>query len=666
MENKVSEPLVSLSAKAKNVIKMTKMKTSTSKFLLWSLTVLLIIFSGVAHAQWNTNTSENLQISGLLTSDMQAVSTTDNKLWVAFYHENAGNYDMRAQLFDAYGNKLLGTDGVLVSNQTSGTATYVFNVCVDASNNLVVGMQDERSGALQAFVYKISQTGTHLWSSEGVLLGNGLAPYPAGLANGEVVVSWEDFDANTLKIQKISATGTLIWTAPVIVKVGTSNTTRGQIVASLNNKFTMVYQKRVIGINTTLYAQLFDDSGTALYAPLQICNQTTGGFTYYSIAAEGDTTYCGYYSSINNRSNSFLQRINPNGTIPWGMNGSAFNTNQSSGDNYQGTTNINLAPGLPYVWSLCTFSDPLQNNYGIYMQKFLKSTGERQFTDQGHAVYPIGSTNNWHAGNLQLHNNQPMFMSYDDDYKLYVTKLDENGNFVWSYNRTEISSTNAGLGNPKGRYNFCQVGPDRFAGIWTEDRGIGNLGYIQGISQNGLFGMEVQTQGSVPAVINTANGTLQLEATVFPSYANQQATWSIVPETGMANVSVSGLVTAVSDGIVWAKAIAVQDNTVMDSLLITITNQTVSAGNIKAPQSFDIYPNPNNGQFELKVETVENSEYILEIFDAAGRSIMEEDEIFIIGNYAKQINLTNILPGYYLLVLRSSNCIVSRKIFIVK
>jgi hypothetical protein len=280
------------------------------------------------------------------------------------------------------------------------------------------------------------------------------------------------------------------------------------------------------------------------------------------------------------RFNSFLQRINPNGTIPYGMNGSAFNTSTGGSDLYQMTTNINLTPGSPYVWSVCTFSNTNQSNYGIYIQKFLKTSGARQFTDQGKVVYPVSASSIQHAGNLQLHNDLPLFMSYENGYKLYVTKLDGNGNFVWCYNRTEISSTTAGAGNPKGRYDFCQVGPDRYAGIWTENRGTADLGYIQGISQNGLFGIDVTTQGAVPAIINTGNGTLQMVSTVFPSYASQLVTWSIVPVTGMANVSATGLVTAIADGTVWAKAIAVQDNTVKDSLLITLSNQVPVAPDV--------------------------------------------------------------------------------------
>ena len=280
-------------------------------------------------AQWNTNTSINEEIASLSVADMETVSTTDGKTWVAFYHQNGSVYEMHAQLFDANGYKLLGPDGVLVGNQVSGSATFVFNVCIDQDNNLIVAYQDQRTGSsYTAAVYKISQTGAQLWNPTGVIIGTGLAPYPATLSTGEVAVTWNDEASNTLKIQKISAAGATVFATPVTVMVGTSKTTRGQIVANSNGAFTMVYQKSGSGISTTLYAQKFSNTGAAMYAPLQICNQTTSGARYYSIVADADTTYFGYYSSPGFRFNSFLQRINPNGTIPWGINGSNFNTNE--------------------------------------------------------------------------------------------------------------------------------------------------------------------------------------------------------------------------------------------------------------------------------------------------------------------------------------------------
>ncbi len=552
-------------------------KALISGVALLSLFLLMVLIPAPLRAQWNTNTSVNIQISGLPTADIESAPTTDGKTWIAFYHQNGGNYDMRAQLVDANGYKLLGPDGMLVSNQTSGSATFVFNVSVDAANNLIIGMQDERIGSDQAVLYKISQAGTHLWPSTGVILGGGLSPYPCALSTGETAVAWNESTSNTLKIQKISAAGTVVWGTPVTVVVGTSNTTRGQIVANTAGKFTMVYQKRLVGISTTLYAQMYDNSGTALYGALQICNQTTSGARYYSIFAEADTTYFGYYASSGSRFNSFLQRINPVGSIPWGMNGSNFNTSVAPSDNYQGQTSSNIMPGSNYVWSVCNFCDPNQTVYGVYIQKFLKTTGARQFTDAAKVVYPISATTDQEWGQLAVINDTPMFMTEDNVYKIYATRLDANGNFMWPGNRVELSSTTATLGTPKMRNGFTPDGPNRCAGVWTENRSGNYMGYAQGVSIGGLVGITVATQGSVPAVITTPGGTLQMVANVFPATASQSVTWSIVPGTGTANVSATGLVSAVTNGTVYAKATAVQDVTVKDSLLVTISNQSSTA-----------------------------------------------------------------------------------------
>jgi len=195
--------------------------------LFFLLTLIFSIQSETLRAQWNNNTLVNEQISSLPTADIQTAPTSDGKTWIAFYHQNGSNYDMRAQLLDANGYKLLGTDGILVSNEPSGTATFVFNVCVDASNNLIIADQDQRSGPMQAVVYKISEAGVQLWASTGIVLGGGLSPYPAALSNGEVIVVWNETVSNTLNLQKITTSGTLAWSIGIPINVGSTGTTRG-------------------------------------------------------------------------------------------------------------------------------------------------------------------------------------------------------------------------------------------------------------------------------------------------------------------------------------------------------------------------------------------------------------------------------------------------------
>ncbi|MCX6277161.1 MAG: T9SS type A sorting domain-containing protein [Bacteroidetes bacterium] len=539
-----------------------------------ALIVFLLPVKNV-HAQWNNNTYENTLVSGVNVSVILTAATTDGKVWSAFYSQNGSGYSMYAQLIDANGNKLLGADGILVSNQPTGTATYVFNICVDASNNLIIACQDQRTGTMQAVVYKISQAGTHLWSPDGVILGAGLAPYPAVLTSGEVIVAWAATTGSTLNLQKITTNGTLAWAIAKAVLVGTTKTNRGQIVATSNNNFTMVFQKKGVGNGSTLYVNRYDSSGTALYTALQISTLYSAQSTYYSILTDGDTTYFGFYAASGSRFNSVLQRINPDCTIPWGITGSNFCTAITSADPYQMVTNIGKAPGSDYIWAVSSFCSTNQANYGVYIQKFLKTTGARQFTDAAKNVFPISSSRDQQAGRLVVVNDTPMFMEYTDiNYLIYATRLDANGNFAWPYSRVEISSTTTTAGNAKGRYGFENVGALRCAGFWTEDRGTGiRMGYAQGISVNGVIGIKVKTQGNVPAVISTLAGSLQLVDTVYPAIVNQAAHWFIVSGTGSATISGTGLVTAVTDGTVWAKATAEADGTIMDSLMITISGQ---------------------------------------------------------------------------------------------
>jgi uncharacterized protein YjdB len=87
----------------------------------------------------------------------------------------------------------------------------------------------------------------------------------------------------------------------------------------------------------------------------------------------------------------------------------------------------------------------------------------------------------------------------------------------------------------------------------------------------------VTTQNSAPAAITTANGTLQLTASVLPATVSQNVTWSITQGSAYATVSANGLVTAIGNGTVTVTATSVSDTSVSGSLQITVSNQTAAA-----------------------------------------------------------------------------------------
>ena len=87
-----------------------------------------------------------------------------------------------------------------------------------------------------------------------------------------------------------------------------------------------------------------------------------------------------------------------------------------------------------------------------------------------------------------------------------------------------------------------------------------------------VTGITVSGIGGATA-ITTANGTLQLSAAVLPVNAtNKTVTWSVVNGTGQATISSAGLLTAVTNGTVTARATANDGSGVYGILVITISS----------------------------------------------------------------------------------------------
>lgn len=121
--------------------------------------------------------------------------------------------------------------------------------------------------------------------------------------------------------------------------------------------------------------------------------------------------------------------------------------------------------------------------------------------------------------------------------------------------------------------------------------------------------ISVSTQGSVPATITTSGGTLQMTATILPSYADQNVTWSIIPISGDATISPSGLVTGVDDGLVWARAISVADPTFRDSMQISLSGQNVPVTGLEVVTQGGVPAEitTNGGTLQLEANIIPNN-----------------------------------------------------------
>jgi uncharacterized protein (TIGR02145 family) len=172
--------------------------------------------------------------------------------------------------------------------------------------------------------------------------------------------------------------------------------------------------------------------------------------------------------------------------------------------------------------------------------------------------------------------------------------------------------------------------------------------------------VDVTTQNNVPAVIATSSGILQIVAAVLPAAANQSVTWSIVPGSGAASISNTGLITAQSNGTVWAKAVSVSDNSKSDSLQITISGQGTTGVNVlEQAIGLAVYPNPIQQQLIITV-AAPHPGLELSLTDLYGRVILQA----AIPQHRHESRLATgqLAQGIYLLSIKGKGIQLTHKI----
>ncbi|MDR6554864.1 Ig-like domain-containing protein [Paenibacillus qinlingensis] len=168
--------------------------------------------------------------------------------------------------------------------------------------------------------------------------------------------------------------------------------------------------------------------------------------------------------------------------------------------------------------------------------------------------------------------------------------------------------------------------------------------------------------------ISTQGGTLQMNANVTPANAsNNTVTWSVVGGTGSATISSSGLLTAVSNGTVTARATAQDGSGVTGSLTVTISGQGVSYTQFTLPvqgASIIYYPDIQASFPQVNWQTVDRL-YIpagnytqLQLGNLPQRSASDP---LIITNYGGQVKVGGVGANYTAKLLGGSNWIFTGK-----
>lgn len=479
------------------------------------LSLLFSIISLSLFAQWTPLTDVNTEVATSNSEDMKVLGTVNGKTVSVFWKVVPGpiNYELRMQVLNNQGIKLLGPDGVLVSNNMSmSTSTAIMKIAVDQNENVYIGATGTNGGI--GYAFKLDINGNHLWSSSGINLGSGYVVTILPLSSGEAIIAWNA--SNQITIQKYSANGSPVWSANQQVSNGTTN---GKSPADLfelsNNEFLLVFHVISFGINSTLWAQKYNSMGLPLWTnPVQLSNKSTAWNTSYSATQDGDVVYYGYKGATGTHFDSYLQRINPDGSLPWGINGKDFDVTTTRNEM---DTKVAFQSGSPYVWSICNYTNSAQSAFGVYIQKFDKVTGNRQFTDTAKVIYAIG-TSKVNSGDLLISNELPVFLvksGFDNGASpttLHACMLDANGAFAWTFETKPMGTYQAS----KKRIHFSKTSNGKVVATFIETKASGGSKiYAQSVPVNNSTGTAVVSACNSYTWINNITYT---SSTNTPTY----------------------------------------------------------------------------------------------------------------------------------------------------
>jgi len=86
----------------------------------------------------------------------------------------------------------------------------------------------------------------------------------------------------------------------------------------------------------------------------------------------------------------------------------------------------------------------------------------------------------------------------------------------------------------------------------------------------------------------------------------------------------------------------------------TITSSTIN---------MQVYPNPNNGEFVVALNSKYNTQAALQVFNSLG-SLVQQKELKLNGEHKESINLKHLNKGVYYVRLQSDNELLVGKVVV--
>ena len=367
-------------------------------------------------------------------------------------------------------------------------------------------------------------------------------------------------------------------------------------------------------------------------------------------SSDEDTTLIGYYAnpSGQNRFDAFVQRVNDDGTLPWGARGTDFSDDNTA--NYELSCFMAHQHGSPYVYATSNISDLSQVKYGISLQKFSMSTGEVLLGNKGKQLLPV-SNSAYHDIGISLCDDKPLIVYTDVTNKIYATGLDADGNPLWAGNKIELASSS----NTKFRYGFTNVVNGQAVMVWQENKGTEDRPYAQNVSCDGATGVLPVTLANLSAAVQNNYVKLSWQTVTESNnkgfYVQHSADGKSYNDAGFIASKASG---GNSDKIIYYDFTDMNPYSNSNFYRIKQVDKdgkyqysNIVSAELLLNNIFKVYPNPVKDILTIELNNGSGQNISVAIADADGRIILHQS--LQAENNKALMNVQQLMPGIYYL-----------------
>jgi hypothetical protein len=417
--------------------------------------------------------------------------------WKDYRNHTLTLTDIYARRVDASGNVLWTADGVAICTVTNGQGDP--EITSDGSGGAIITWTDARGGSPNIYVQRVDASGNSLWTADGVAICTAVNsqgdPEVTSDGTGGAVITWEDnrSDDNDLYVQRVDASGNLLWTADgVAICTATGNQFAPQIATDGAGGAIMTWRDYRTG-DPDIYAQRVDASGNVPWTAdgVAICTdlsqqheaQITSDGMGGAIIAWRDTR--GGISDV------YVQRVDASGDTLWAADG--IRVCPAMGNEYDLQLVSDEAGGAIITWR-----DSRSGTNDIYVQR-VDASGNVHWTADGVAI--CTATADQYEPQITSDGAGGALVTWHDDRTgntdIYVQRVDASGNLLWTADGVAICTV-------PGNQDDTQITSDGAGGAiitWRDHRTGAADVYAQSCDRNGYWGYpapEIQVARDIP------------------------------------------------------------------------------------------------------------------------------------------------------------------------